>query len=176
MANAQRIGAEIRMGILATHQFEGKSKLDIKADKIRLLSKPNSEEMMPNNLQLYHKMKQQLGQWLPLERSTRIRNMALFLTGLYLSGKPQLSKIVRTWPLRGKLPSLTNRLWRFLNNPKLEVRSWYAPLAEEIIKRLPTGAVTLVVDSTKVGFYHRFVDWGNLQKTHSAIGLVGAPG
>ena len=55
------------------------------------------------------------------------------------------------------MPSLTNRLWRFLNNPKLEVRSWYAPLAEEIVKRLPTGAVTLVVNSTKVGFYHRLL-------------------
>ena len=58
------------------------------------------------------------------------------------------------------MPSLTNRLWRFLNNPKLEVGSWYAPLAEEIIKRLPTGAVTLVVDSTKVGFYHRLLSIG----------------
>ncbi|MDP6998749.1 MAG: hypothetical protein QF569_21875 [Candidatus Poribacteria bacterium] len=86
-----------------------KSNLDIKADKILLLSKPNSEEMMPNNLQLYHKMKLQLSQWLLLEGSTRIRNMALFLTGLYLSGKPHLSKITPTWPLRGKLPRLTNR-------------------------------------------------------------------
>ena len=86
-----------------------KSNLDIKADKILLLSKPNSEGKMPNNLQLYHKMKLQLSQWLLLEGSTRIRNMALFLTGLYLSGKPYLSKIVPTWPLRGKLPRLTNR-------------------------------------------------------------------
>ena len=62
---------------------------------------------MPNNLQLYHKMKLQLSQWLPLEGSTRIRNMALFLTGLYLSGKPHLYRIVLTWPLRGKLPRLT---------------------------------------------------------------------
>jgi hypothetical protein len=134
--------------------------LDIKADKILLLSKPNSEEMMPNNLQPYHKMKLQLSQWLPLEGSTRIRNMALFLTGLYLSGKPHLSKIVPTWPLWGKLPSLTNRLWRFLNHPKLEAGSWYAPLAGEIVKRLPTGAITLVIDSTKVGFYHRWLSIG----------------
>ena len=54
---------------------------------------------MPNNLQLYHKMKLQLSQWLLLEGSTRIRNMAIFLTGLYLSGKSHLSKIVPTWPL-----------------------------------------------------------------------------
>jgi hypothetical protein len=83
--------------------------LDIKADKILLLSKPNSEEVIPNNLQLYHQMKLQLSQWLPREGSTRVRNMALFLTGLYLSGNPHLSKIVPTWPLRGKLPRLTNR-------------------------------------------------------------------
>jgi hypothetical protein len=43
---------------------------------------------MPNNLQLYHKMKLQPGQWLPLERSPRLRrNMTWFLTNLYLSGK-----------------------------------------------------------------------------------------
>jgi len=74
---------------------------------------------MPNNLQLYHKMRQQFCQWLPAERSTRISNMALFITGLYLSSQPHLSKIVRKWPLLGKLPSLTNRLWRFLNNPRV---------------------------------------------------------
>jgi hypothetical protein len=72
------------------------------------------EETMPNNLQLYHKMRRQFCQWLPTERSTRIRNMALFVSGLYLSNQPHLSKIVRKWPLAGKLPSLTNRLWRFL--------------------------------------------------------------
>jgi len=57
-------------------------------------------------------MKLQLSQWLLLEGSTRIRNMALFLTGLYLSGKSHLSKIV-PWPLQGKLPRLTNRCGDF---------------------------------------------------------------
>ena len=115
---------------------------------------------MPNNLQLYHKMKRQLNQWLPEERSTRLGNMALFLTGLYLSGKPHLSKIVRQWPLRGKLPSLTNRLWRFLNNPRVEVAGWYAPLARQIVEHLPAGPIILVVDSTKVGFGHRMLSIG----------------
>jgi hypothetical protein len=115
---------------------------------------------MPNNLRLYHKMKHQLCQWLPGERKTRLENMALFLTGLYLSSQPHLSKIVRKWPLLGKLPSLTNRLWRFLNNPRVEVESWYAPVAAEIISRLPAGPLTLVVDTTKVGFYHRVLTIG----------------
>jgi hypothetical protein len=118
------------------------------------------EEKMPNNLQLYHKMKRQLCQWLPEERSTRLHNMALFLTGLYLSGKPHLSKIVRAWPLLGKLPSLTNRLWRFLNNPRVIVECWYAPVAQEIINRLSTGPIILVADTTKVGFHHRVLSLG----------------
>lgn len=115
---------------------------------------------MPNNLQLYHKMKRQLCQWLPGERITRIQNMALFLTGLYSSGQAHLSKIVRKWPVRGKLPSLTNRLWRFLNNPRIDVMSWYAPVAEEIVRHLPVGRIILVIDTTKVGFYHRVMTIG----------------
>ena len=31
---------------------------------------------------------------------------------------------------------------------------------EEIVKRLPTGAITLVIDSTKAGFYHRLLSIG----------------
>ena len=59
---------------------------------------------MPNNLQLYHKMKQQLGQWLPLERILHLRrNMTWFLTN-----KPHPPTVVLTGPLRGKLPRLTN--------------------------------------------------------------------
>jgi len=115
---------------------------------------------MPNNLQLYHKMRRQFCQWLPNERKTRIENMALFITGLYLSGQPHLSKIVRKWPLNGKLPSLANRLWRFLNNPRVDVVQWYKPVAQEIVRNLPTGPITLVVDTTKVGFYHRVLSIG----------------
>jgi len=86
--------------------------------------------------------------------------MALFITGLYMSGEPYLSKIVRKWPLAGKLTSLTNRLWRFLNNPRVDVEHWYAPIAQEIVRHLPMGPVTLVVDTTKVGFYHRVLTIG----------------
>ena len=86
--------------------------------------------------------------------------MALFITGLYLSGQPHLSKIVRKWPLMGKLPSLTNRLWRFMNNPRVDVALWYEPIAQEIVGHLPVGPITLVVDTTKVGFYHRVLTIG----------------
>lgn len=115
---------------------------------------------MPNNLQLYHKMKRQLCQWLPSERKTRIENMTLLMTGLYLSGEVHLSKIVRKWPLPGKQPSLTNRLWRFLNNPLLAVWPWYRPVVVEILSRVPARPLYLIVDSTKVGFDYRLVTIG----------------
>jgi hypothetical protein len=82
------------------------------------------------------------------------------LTGLYLSSQPHLSKIVRKWPVLGKLPSLTNRLWRFLNNPRVEVENWYAPVAAEIIRCLPSGPIILVADTTKIGFHYRLLSLG----------------
>jgi len=115
---------------------------------------------MPNTLQLNHKMKRQLCQWLPGERRTRMENMTLLLTGLYCSGQVHLSKIVRHWPLPGKQPSLTHRLWRFLNNPRLRVRSWYRPVVAEILARVPAGPLYLIIDSPKVGFDYRLVTIG----------------
>jgi hypothetical protein len=60
-----------------------------------------------NNLQLYHKVFQQLSQWLPEERVTRLRNGALLIAGLYLSRAVHLSHIVREWPLPGRARRLT---------------------------------------------------------------------
>jgi len=65
---------------------------------------------MRNNLRVYHTMTAQIRKWLPDERITRVRNLALFLTGLYLSRKVHLSLIAEEWHLSGKIPSLTNRL------------------------------------------------------------------
>jgi hypothetical protein len=38
---------------------------------------------MRNNLRLYHTMVGQIGKWLPCERITRVRNLALFLIVTY---------------------------------------------------------------------------------------------
>lgn len=110
-----------------------------------------------NNLQTYHKMLRQLRQWLPRERVTRLRNMALLIVGLSASGAIHLSQIAATWPLSGKAPSLTNRLRRFLNNGQVTVHSWYRPVAEQLIARFRGQELTLVVDCTKVGFHYRLL-------------------
>ena len=112
---------------------------------------------MQNNLQLYHRILRQLCQWLPDERITRKRNMALLVTGLYLSAAVHLSLIVRKWPTPGKIPSLVNRLRRFLDNPRVSVRDWYRPVAAQLVQAYAGQCIRLVIDCTKVGFRHRML-------------------
>ena len=113
-----------------------------------------------NNLQYYYKVQEQLRQWLPDERITRLRNMALLIIGLPLSGAVHLSLIVRKWPVAGKDPSLVNRLWRFLNNGKVNVRQWYEPMVVELVQSLAGQPIRLVIDCTKVGFNYRLMTIG----------------
>lgn len=110
---------------------------------------------MRNNLQLYHKVMYQICQWLPEERVTRQRNLALFVIGLYLSSSVHLSLIVRKWPVDGKIPSLTNRLHRFLSNWRLSPSAYYSPLAEQLLRSFSGQKLCLVIDTTRVGFNHR---------------------
>ena len=112
---------------------------------------------MRDNLRLYHTMMAQICKWLPDERITRLRNLALFLTGLYLSCKVHLSLIVRKWPTPGKVPSLVNRLRRFLDNPGVCVREYYRPVAESLIGTFRGQQLRLILDTTKLGCHYRLL-------------------
>lgn len=110
---------------------------------------------MQNNLRLYHKILDQLCKWLPEERVTRKRNLALMITGIYLSASVHLSLIVNHWPVEAKAPSLVNRLQLFLDNGRLLPKTCYQPLAAELIAAFAGDRLRLVIDVTKVGFNHR---------------------
>jgi hypothetical protein len=110
---------------------------------------------MRNNLHIYHKVLGQLCQWLPDERLSRKRNLALLVTGIYLSAAVHLALVVREWPVEAKSPSLVTRLQRFLDNERLSPRRCYQPLAAELIAAFATTGLRLVIDVTKVGFNHR---------------------
>ena len=112
---------------------------------------------MRNNLRLYHTMIAQIRKWLPDERITRVRNLALFLTGLYLGRKVHLSLIVEEWHLPGKIPSLANRLRRFLDNPRVSVRDYYRPVAESLVSTFRGLPIRLIIDTTKLGFNARLL-------------------
>jgi hypothetical protein len=110
---------------------------------------------MSNNLLLYHKILAQVRQWLPQERITRLRNLAFLVMGVYRSASVNLSKIVRKWPQPGKLVSLTNRLRRFLDNPRVEKTVYMAPLARSLLASHTGGQVVLIIDLTQVGCHYR---------------------
>jgi len=97
--------------------------------------------------------------FLPDERITRLRNLALLASGLFLSESAHLSKIVRTWPLAGRLVSLTNRLRRFLKNESARPGRLYRPVARKLLSRFeePWQTVRLILDTTKVGAGHRIL-------------------
>jgi hypothetical protein len=81
------------------------------------------EARMQDNLRVYHTVLGEVSKLIPQERVTRQRNLALLVTGMYLAASVHLSQIVSKWPLPGKAVSLTNRLRRFLDNPRVAVRA-----------------------------------------------------
>jgi hypothetical protein len=115
---------------------------------------------MLNNPHHYHMILRQIGQWLPDERITRQRNMALLVSGLFLSMSIHLSLIVNEWPLPGKTVSLTNRLRRFLTNERVTVEEWYWPVAKQMVATFANKELRLVIDCTKVGFNYRLMTIG----------------
>jgi Transposase DDE domain len=106
---------------------------------------------MRPSLHLYHSMLRQINQWLPDERVTRQRNLALLVSGLYLSASVHLSQIVRSWPIPGKIPSLSNRLRRFLSRAEPTPEGYYEPLLAHLLWLLGKQPLRLVMDLTQVG-------------------------
>lgn len=110
---------------------------------------------MRNNLRLYHKVRRQICQWLPQERVTRQRNLALLVVGLYLAGSVHLSHIVREWHVAGRQESLVNRLRRFLKNKAVSPSGYFEPLVTTLLQAVSGHGLHLVIDTTKVGPWHR---------------------
>ena len=76
---------------------------------------------MPINT-LYHTWIQRIRELRPTQRITQIRNFVWLLVGIHQSRSVCLSRIAGKIPGSAKLPSLTRRLSRFLDNPALKVR------------------------------------------------------
>jgi hypothetical protein len=131
--------------------------------------------LMRANLRLYHTMIGQICKWLPDERITRVRNLALLLTGLYLSRKVHLSLIAEEWHLPGKIPSLVNRLRRFLDNPRISVSNYYRPVAESLVSTFRGLPIRLIMDATKLGFDARLLTVSIAYRKRALPGIVSQP-
>ena len=108
---------------------------------------------------LYHTWFEQIRQLLPDERITRVRNFVWLLVGIYESKSVHLSDVASKIPGRAKELSIVRRLSRFLANPAVRVREWYAPVARNLLQAMAqsVGEIRLIADGTKVGFNHQLL-------------------
>ena len=79
------------------------------------------------------------------------------MVGLYESRSVHLIKVAEKIHGPASLPSLTRRVRRLVDNPAIQVRDWYEPLAKTIIQRLAEGEIRLIVNGSKVGFGHQLL-------------------
>ena len=108
-------------------------------------------------LELYHTCRKMLSALRPSERITRIRNFSWLLAGLYASRSVHLSKVAEKIPGEARLPSLTRRMRRLVDNPAIRVRTWYEPIAAGLLHRLGQGEIRLLVDGSKIGCGHQLL-------------------
>ena len=113
--------------------------------------------MLINNL--YHNWMQRICELRPNQRITQVRNFVWLMIGIYQSHSVTLSKIAIKIPGSAKLVSTTRRLSRFLDNPAINVREWYQPIAEYWLQAQLQclGEICLIVDGTKVGYGHQLL-------------------
>ena len=113
---------------------------------------------MPTN-RLYDTWLRRICELRPNQRITQVRNFVWLMIGIYESHSVHLSKIAGKIPGSAKLISTARRLSRFLNNPAVNVREWYRPIAQQWLQAQAAwlGEIRLIVDGTKVGFRHQLL-------------------
>jgi hypothetical protein len=108
---------------------------------------------------LYHIWFMRIRQSLPDERITRLRNFVWLIVGIYQSKSVHLSDVASKIPGPAKELSIVRRLSRFLGNPRVRVRAWYASVARNLLQSMAqtVGEIRLIADGTKVGFNHQLL-------------------
>lgn len=113
---------------------------------------------MPTN-RLYDAWIAWLKQRLPHERITRLRTAAAVLTGLFCGRSVHLSEVAAELPGEAKLLSQERRISRFLDNPAITPKRWYAPVAHWWLAwwGRTQGEIVLIVDGTRVSTHHQLL-------------------
>jgi len=113
---------------------------------------------MPTN-RLYDTLIQRIRELRPGQRVTQVSNFVWLMIGIYQSRSVNMSRVAGKIPGSAKLLSLTRRLSRLLDNPAIEVRAWYEPIARSWLERQARHLqqALLIVDGTKIGFTHQLL-------------------
>lgn len=109
--------------------------------------------------QTYHTWEQRIWQLRPTERRTRVRNMAQLVSGIFESKSVHLSKVATKVTSTATLLSVTRRLSRFLENPAVRVREWYAPIVCDLLQAAAhtLGEIRLMADASQIGLHHQLL-------------------
>ena len=113
---------------------------------------------MPTN-DLYHTWIARIRELHDAKRITQIRNLVWLMIGIYKSRSVHLSKVAGKIPGQAGVLSTTRRLSRFLDNPAIQVREWYEPIACQWLDAQASwiGQIRLILDGSKVGFGHQLL-------------------
>jgi hypothetical protein len=108
---------------------------------------------------LYDTWFRKLGQMRGDEHRARLRTFAWMMVGMMLSRSIHLSNIARKIPGSAQTTSKVRRLSRLMDNAAIRVRSWYRPVAEQLLQEIAESGQTirLLVDGTKVGAGHQLL-------------------
>jgi hypothetical protein len=107
---------------------------------------------MSNSQRVYHTVLRLILPNCPTQRITQTYNLAWFITGLFVAAHYQLTRIAAHLPWDGDRDSIVQRLRRVLMNPRLEVRTLYAPTVRYLLRWLNNSEqIILVIDRTMLG-------------------------
>lgn len=127
---------------------------------------------MPIN-QMYSTWIRRICELRPEQRITQVRNFVWLMVGIFHSRSVQLSRVAGKVLGQAKNLSAVRRLSRFLDNPAIQVRDWYEPIARQWLAAQWAwlGEIRLIVDGTKVGFGHQLL-MISLAYRHRAIPIA----
>lgn len=84
-------------------------------------------------------------------KDAAINTLSLMVTSLLLAGNVQLPALAMWAPLDAQITSIVRRFERFLSNPKISVREYFAPFVLAMHISLGSSVAYLVIDCTKSG-------------------------
>lgn len=113
---------------------------------------------MPIN-QMYGTWIHRICELRPNQRITQVRNFVWLVVGIFHSRSVQLGRVAGKVLGQAKNLSTVRRLSRFLDNPAIQARDWYEPIARQWLAAQFRwmGEIRLIVDGTKVGFGHQLL-------------------
>jgi hypothetical protein len=108
--------------------------------------------------QTYHRLFREIRQLYPQERITRVRTLTWLMVGMLRARSVHLNHIANHMLGQALRASKEQRLRRWLKDRAVRVRSWYAPVARDLLAAAAQhGTIRLVADGTQVGANHRLV-------------------